>query len=493
MSGSSQLLPEKSEHLFDRWTVLVLLAAGVGALGLIAVRLYEATIVGPLNYNEGWNAYHALRLQQTGSPYPPPGGLVVNNYTPLWFSLLSAAGILTDNLIFAGRFIATMGLWTMFALAAAIGHALRGSAGALAAFVAVLFVFASEANLYIGIADPQFVAQAAGAFALLLCVRARSATDVQYLAAMAVAVLAGFLKHNLAALPFALLVAALFERRATFLRVLLIAGVALAAGYLLSALVGGLAWPHQLLSARVYTLARLFRNGVPFVTANALGLFLAAVGLYTLPRGHVRRVLAIYLVTAVPLALFFVGGDGVAVNIFFDSMVIMAISASLIAGARGSIRRPGVAGTSAPQIPPWTGALTLAAFFAVIGFPQFLETGLRLRHPEEFDQRARAFQDDVRFLREQPGSAICYQPALCYLAGKPLVYDPFNADQALLTGAMSADQVRNILQRENVQVIHASGTTPDSRGVPAPLAAEVASEFSVIRENENGAFYVRRR
>lgn len=492
MSGSTQLLSDDPERIrFDRLTVLVLLAAGVGALALMAVRLHDATIVGPLNYNEGWNAYHALRLQQTGSPYPPTGGLVVNNYTPHWFSLLALGGMVTDNLIVAGRVLATLGLMAMFALSAAIGHVLRGRTGALAAFVVVTFVFAVEANLYIGIADPQFVAQAVCALALLLCVRARSTSDSLYLAAVAVAVLAGFLKHNLAALPFALLVTAFFERRATFARVILVAVVALLAGYLLSALVGGLSWPRQLLSARVYTSARLIGHGLPFVTMNALGFLLAGVGLSMLPKGHVRRVLAIYLATAIPLAIFFVGGDGVAGNIFFDSLVVMAICASLVVSARGAISHAGT--TEHHALPRWAGAAGLAAFFAVSGAPQFLETALRVRHPEVFEQRARAFQEDVQFLRAQPGAAICYHPDLCYLAGKPMVYDPFNADQALRTGAISADQMRSMLQRENVQIIHASGTAPDSRGIPAPMAAEVASEFSVVRENVNGAFYVRRR
>lgn len=493
MSGSAGHLPHTPAHVrFDRLTVLVLVAAGVAAVGLMSVRLHDATIMGPLNYNEGWNAYHALRYQQTGTPYPPAGGLVMNNYTPLWFPLLALFGSLADNLIMAGRLLASLAFGTMLGLAVAIGYSLRGRAGALAAFVSVAVVFACQANLYIGIADPQFVAQAACASALLLAVRSIDTSDWRYLAAMAVAVLAGFLKHNLAALPFALLVGALFNGRSAFVRVLLVAAGALVAGYLLSAAVGGMGWPRQLLSARVYSVGRIVKQGIPFLLTNSLGFLLAVVGLLTLPKGHIRRVLATYLGAAIPLALFFAGGEGVAVNIFFDTFVVMAVCASLVAGTPTAIGQATNGELVARRMPEWAGAAALAAFFVIIGIPQSIETGVRLRHPDEFRKLASTFQDDVRFLRQQPGNAICYHLDLCYLAGKPMVYDPFNAGQALATGAISAEQVRTILNNADLQVVHASGSKAGSPGIPAPLSADVAAQFELVRENVNGAFYIRR-
>lgn len=493
MSGSTQRLPQTPTNVrFDRVTVLVLLAAGVGALGLVAVRMHDATILGPLNYNEGWNAYHAMRFQQTGTPYPAVGGVVMNNYTPFWFPLLALFGVVADNLIMAGRLLAALGFAALLAVSAAVGQSLRGRAGALAAFVSVAVLFACEASSYIGIADPQFVAQAACASALLLAMRARTTRDWRYLAAMAVAVFAGFLKHNLAALPFALMVAALFDGRPAFVRVVLVAAGALVAGYLIGTAVGGTDWPRQLLSARVYTTARLVRQGVPFLVMNALGFLLAIVGLLTLPKGHVRRVLATYFATAIPLGLFFVGGDGVSVNIFFDAFVVMAICASLVAGTPAAIGQAANGELVTRRMPEWAGAAALAAFFVIIAIPPAVETGVRLRHPERFQHLTSTFQDDVRFLRQQPGNAICYHLDLCYLAGKPMIYDPFNAGQALATGAISAEQVRSILRQENLQSIHTSGTIAGSLGIPEPIAAEVAREFEMVRQNVNGAFYVRR-
>ncbi|MEO7360483.1 MAG: hypothetical protein ABI120_09135 [Gemmatimonadaceae bacterium] len=492
MAASSARRDAPHEGSLDRISLLVLVAAGLGALGIIAVRLHDATTLSPLSYNEGWNAYHALRFQQTGSPYPPSGGLVMNNYTPIWFPLVAWMGAITESLVFAGRAVATLGFFVILGAAAMIGFTLRGRTGALASLVSVAFVLAAEAYLYIGIADPQLLAQGIAAIALLLAVRATSTQDPLYLWAMAVAVLAGFFKYNLAALPFALLIAALFEGRAAFIRVMLVAAAAMVFGYVLCALVGGFSWPVQLLSPRVYSMSRLLRQALPFITANALGFLIAFVGISTLPKGHVQRLLAVYLLTALPLAVFFVGGEGVAINIFFDTLVAMAVGISLAIGVRPSIAGGNSGQPSVATLPAWGAAAVLCAFLAVIGFPQFLETAIRVRHPEAFNERAEKFREDIEFLKRVPGNAVCYDLDLCYLAGKPLIYDPFNAYQALSTGAISKDRARALLHESHVQVIHISNPPNPVLGVPSPMAEEVAADFAVARTNVNGVFYVRR-
>lgn len=461
-------------------------------MGILAVRMHDATTLSQLSYNEGWNAYHALRYQLTGTPYPASGGLVMNNYTPIWFPLVAWFGALTGSLVFAARTVATIGLLMVLVAATVIGGTLRGRTGAVAALVSTAFVIAVEAYLYIGIADPQFLAQGVGAIALMLAVRATDARDPRYLWGMAVSVLAGFFKYNLAALPFALLVAAMFEGRTALLRVMFVAIAATLFGYVLCVLASDWMWPVQLLSARVYSAARLFRQAIPFLTTNAMGLFLAFVGISTLPKGHVQRVLSIYLMAAVPLAVFFVGGEGVAINIFFDTLVPMAIASSLVIGMRSAVS--GVTrGTAANfTLPVWGGAAMLAAFWVIAGVPQFLETAIRVRHPESFNEKADAFRDDIAFVKSVPGNAICYDLDLCYLAGKPMIYDPFNAHQALQTGAISEERARALLHDSNVQLIHASLLPAPAWQVPSPIAAEVAAEFDVARTNVNGVFYVRR-
>jgi hypothetical protein len=85
----------------------------IGTLSIAAVILYLQPLVSigqrvPLNYNEGWNAYHAAAAIDNGELYPPPDALITNNYRPLSFYLVGAIGwFLGDNII-AGRAVAAI-------------------------------------------------------------------------------------------------------------------------------------------------------------------------------------------------------------------------------------------------------------------------------------------------------------------------------------------------------------------------------------------------
>lgn len=492
MTLASSLHDDPALFKLDRISVLLLIVAGLGAFIILGVRLHEGTTVSQLAYNEGWNAYHALRFQQTGSPYPTADGLVMNNYTPLWFPLVAWAGFATSSLIFAGRLVAMLGLLAVFVSAGVIGGTLRGRTGAFVGFVTMCLAMAAEAEWYIGTADPQFVAQGIGGIALVLAVRADSPRTSMYAWAMVLAVLAGFVKYNLAALPCALLLAAFLDSRSAFLRVTAIAMIALCAGYLLCALIGGWSWPVHLLSARAYSKSRLFSESVAFLSVNAIGLLLAGAGLRSLPRGHVQQVLVAYLLGAIPLAFFFAGGEGVSINIFFDVIIAMAVGASLVAGARA-----GVSGTERSTathivLPAWGGTALLTTCFLSIALPKLLDASIRLRHPQPFNDSAALFRSDIEYLKSIPGNAVCLDLDLCFLAGKPLVFDPFNANQALLTGTISRAEADSLLHNLDIQVIHSATGRSHAVGVPDTVISQVKTDFYVARSNDNGVFYIRR-
>ena len=72
-----------------RWVALTLAVACSMVLfriGVIAPRRI------PLNYNEGWNAYHTAGVLAGQPLYPSPAGLVLTNYPPLSFYFVAAAG-----------------------------------------------------------------------------------------------------------------------------------------------------------------------------------------------------------------------------------------------------------------------------------------------------------------------------------------------------------------------------------------------------------------
>ncbi|NVN31400.1 hypothetical protein HUK83_13805, partial [Endobacter medicaginis] len=100
------------------------LALACGALLLIGLVLGPVATIPmqiPLDYNEGWNAGFAARavMPGTGPLYPGPDTLVFNNYPPLGFLIVGAAGRwLVGDMIVAGRIIALLGLLASGALVA---------------------------------------------------------------------------------------------------------------------------------------------------------------------------------------------------------------------------------------------------------------------------------------------------------------------------------------------------------------------------------------
>ena len=56
-----------------------------------------------LNYNEGWNAYHALEVMRGSPLYPAAPHFFFNNYPPLSFYLMAGATRLVGDPIVAGR------------------------------------------------------------------------------------------------------------------------------------------------------------------------------------------------------------------------------------------------------------------------------------------------------------------------------------------------------------------------------------------------------
>ena len=58
--------------------------------------------------NEGWNAYHADQAMRGSGLYPPPDGLVANNYPPLSYYLIGWLGKLFGDPLYVGRAVSIL-------------------------------------------------------------------------------------------------------------------------------------------------------------------------------------------------------------------------------------------------------------------------------------------------------------------------------------------------------------------------------------------------
>ena len=420
-------------------------------LGLALLLLaYPALRIGwdfEIDQNEGWNAYYQLRALAGQSLYVLPSPLAFNNYPPLSFYLVGAVGALLGDPMLAGRLVSLLSLCV---IALSGGSVVRSAGGsrldATLAVATCLGLFAALATDYVGMNDPQLLAQA---FILTgLAVHLRGESTPRRAALVAVLFAIGVLtKHNLVVVP--LLVAADILRRgpAGSRLAFFATGLGLAAASAASLwLVVGRTFFVQLLASRIMDPAHGF-----LLTIDILGRLqapLAAVGL-TLVAGRRQRPLglaAAYLGLALLQGMVFSGGNNTDINVFFDVYIALAIGAGLAAHfIAGRVPAPAV-----------RVALALMANAGVIFYAPLALGRFAVDAGGEMTGRERLFHADVAYLRTIPGIAVCQSYLLCFRAGKPLYYDTFGVNQGIHWGRLPPDVLVAKIRRREIPVLQIS-------------------------------------
>ncbi len=304
-------------------------------LGLISIpvifdRLGFLPLRVALNPNEGWNALHTRAWLAGRALYLNPTGPVLNNYPPLSFGVVALLSRFTGDLIVAGRILSFVSLGALCVTSGLIARQLSGqrTAGWLAAML-VLGTFAVGYTNYVGMNDPQIFALALSTIGLWVLLRGWG-SDRALVSAMLLMLLAGLTKHNMIALPIALVIALAMEspRRATM--------VALGGGLLTLVALGVIAGIWGTESVRSFMAGRQWQalflgqniiRGLP-ILAVPLAVVLAGAGL--IRRQGPDLMLLTYVVTAWTVGLLTSGGAGVYYNCFFDAAVATCILAAVV-------------------------------------------------------------------------------------------------------------------------------------------------------------------
>ena len=445
------------------------------AIGLMRV-LSSLGLQIPLDPNEGWNAYHAQAAMTGGKLYPGPDSFLFNNYPPLSFYLVGAFGRLAGDNIVAGRIISLLAL---AAAGACIFASLRlmkvtawNVAFAVVTFVAGLLVFTD----YIGMNDPQLLGHAFEIAGLVILLREPKTIGTMCAAAFLM-VLACFIKHNLVALPLAAAIwLAVFDRRNA---------IRFAASGIVSALLGlalfrvifGVGLLEQLASPRLYSIATLEESVRSFLIWCGLPLVMMAV-LFGFKRSD--RYVAfcgLYTLTAVIIGTGFSGGAGVDLNVWFDAVIALSLSAGL-ALDRLVTWKPGLV---------MAFVLPLLAGLALSYDSEWLERDFWL-HP--FSEEADSARRDIAFLRAQNGPVACEMLSLCYWAGKKAEIDVFNLGQAYVTRARSENDLIRLIEGRRYAALEFDSLTDFALGPRVRKA--LAGSYRIDHEDENGVFLVPR-
>jgi len=427
----------------------------------------------PLDPNEGWNAYHTAALMAGGALYPPPDAYLVNNYPPLSFYIVGAAGWLLGDHIFAGRMVSLAALAFIAVAMTAITRRLGASREAALfpafSFTAGLLLFTD----YAGMDDPQMLAHAFALGGLWVLFSAPRTPRLLAVSA-ALFVVSFFVKHNIVALPAVCgLWLFLQDRKAAWK----FSGFGLAfaaAGLVLFRLAYGVSLLAVVLTARLYSTEMLHQGLTAWLQWSAVPLLGLGFLLYRNGRAPYVQFCAGYAVVATGLGVFFLGGAGVDVNAMFEADIALALASGLLIGTLPGYKRAAAAAVFATPF-----------FFFAASNEEWQEAYLRL-HP--FREEAAMAKSDIAFLKAHKGPALCEMLSFCYWAEKPPAVDFFNVGQQFETGARSDAALTAEIDAKRFAVIQFDPDSPYSLGENPHNAMEHA--YRADHTDGYGTFYV---
>ncbi|HEX4302579.1 MAG TPA: glycosyltransferase family 39 protein [Rhizomicrobium sp.] len=450
------------------------------AVGCVLGLMHIVCVIGfhvPFDPNEGWNAAFTQAVLKTGSPYPPPGGLLINNYPPLSFYLVAAISQITGDAIVAGRIVALAALLGV-ALGIETAARMMGCNRIEALFAALLFTAGLMLTTdYVGMDDPQLLGHALATGGLLLALREPRSPRLMAAAAFALT-LAFFVKHNLIILPVALAAWLFLADRRHAVTFIACGAIFLLLGLGIFKQVYGFSLLSQLASARSYAVSNIGDGLSPWLPSGLVALA-GAASLFLLARHDRHAVFCIlYAAIAVAVGVYFLGGAGVDANALFDADIALALCAGLLMNRL--------------QFPLWQGAA--AALYALpllfnlhtLDAP-WRETDYWL-HPMAEDRAAASAE--IALIRAAPGPVLCEMLSLCLWAGKPATIDVFNIEQAYLAGARSDAELAGVIRNRRFGLIQLEQFEPFPL-TPA-IRHALTENYRVVRTDDDRVFFVPR-
>ncbi len=425
---------------------------GIVLFGLLAAvflvwPIWRAGFPLEINRNEAWNAWF-IDAAIKGTPlYPGRDELIVNNYPPLSFYIVGLGSLLTGDTIYAGRLIALIStVLTAIAVALCI-RALGGSrpaAGFGAAWT--LATISHFFTRYVAVNDPNLLALAAMGFALAFFLDRRS-KGLSTTPAIACFVAAGFIKHNLIAMPLTALIWLALQDKREAVRATLTGAALSALGVAVCVSVYGANFIEQMLMPRQLSIGHMLSTAGKLQWVAPALLFW---GVWAWPNRHepAARFSALLLGISLVSGLVQASGAGVTFNAHFETVFATGIAVAL---AFEGIVNTGIArrfGTAAVQ------TAIIAVLAARLVASQQLEPYLTLTSPsfrDETRQNQVIMDRETGRIKAIPGPVSCSVMTVCYRAGKAFVYEEFWVPQLIATGKWTKEAVGRAIAARGIR------------------------------------------
>jgi len=450
------LVTTKADH--PRYLGVLQWTLYVTAIWSFAWPAYRVFLNIEIENNEGWNAYFADAAMGKMPLYPSADQLITNNYPPLSFYIVGLVARFIGDPVLAGRLLS---LVAVVAIATAIALCVRrlGGSGVAARISAAFFVATMSRFFmpYVGMNEPQLLAEAIMAFGFLGFLIARS-NDRGYIGPILVMALAGFVKHNIIAMPLTVFLWLALYRRREAVKCFCVAAIAIMIGTAICYALFGENFFLNILSPRHYSLKRALRSFQDLEWVS-VGLVACLYNAWACQRDVNVQLCSCLIAIALGSCFLQKGGAGVDINAQFD--LVIAVSVGL--------------GLAFTQVSQWPVArrlrleqaqaiLLLAVCLRLLVSKQLQPVRLVFDRSfiKEIAIREKAMADSVQRVRRVPGDVLC-PPLVNYRSGKPFAVDAFNVQQRILAGALPKDAITAPVAAGTLTIVEVDPRTNWSR------------------------------
>lgn len=443
-------------------------------------------------YNEGYNLYHAVRLER-GEELFKQNPFATNNYPFLSFYITILIGKIAGcDLLFVGRWLSLIGMLGAAVSLYSTSRSLRctTSEALLGTGIAIGLIFVTAAAPWVASDDPQFLGQC---FSMAgLAVYVRNSDRAWAIVAVAILVLlAGFTKHNLIAVPMAVSVDLLFGSRRRLL--IWVVTVVLGSVFMLvvQRLVAGPDFVAAVLGAPRMIDMFLLTAQIRWVWLT-MHIPLAIAAIVALVGRPIPRIYILFFWAAAAEVLLFSPGEGVSYNILLELVFAVGMGCAL---AQFLLRQVGAA----------LRIQVATAIVATIPINYLgLDSGQRLpRLNSDINAVESSFKDDVSWLAARPGKVICESMLLCLKSGHELIIDPYNSRQMILAHRLDEFELIQQVNTKQFTVIQlraqiilnqkgeiATPTFLKFERFTKKFLLAVAAHYRIDRESGDRVFYV---
>ena len=143
------------------------------------------------------------------------------------------------------------------------------------------------------------------------------------------------------------------------------------------------------------------------------------------------------------VGVIFSGGDGIAVNVFFDLFISVALITGLFIHKLGTY----------PKTSYKKRAVYLYALIFLISFSLTIFAKNEYIPIENLQSEEKITLSDVSFIKTHKGNTLCETIVLCYFAKKPFSYDPFLTNVFVKEGILNETDLTNLLKEKKFSLI----------------------------------------